>query len=381
MVALLQETQRINLRLFQHQIKLRILNSDDFFLCFVMFMQNETVYFRGKANREALFHHLLTQDMSSHQASVKNEQDGGQQHPITMAMATEVVLSGFSAGALGVLLGIDQVAHQIHALAAQRGNFNVTVRGLVDSGFFLEYNSDSPAEVTHRAQAAHDEAVTTRTIAINGNKNMDYAKAMRDVFTFMNISAGANAACLQAAHRAANSSHGFDSKSDCIFAANLIPHIKTPIFLIQPQFDSWQVLHIYSQTSTAQGVNEYGKQLVQQLKQVLFGASSVGHGAFVDSCFHHGVFNSGPLGRSTNDIDAAQLLALGMRDVGGELETDWNAAEAFARWYRHSLRGDVAQVRGEVPGLNWFFQDAKFPCKSCCLFSPRIARQSSSAMT
>jgi hypothetical protein len=320
--------------------------------------------------------HLLDLDVRLHPSVFGSEPS----QPVVLSGATEVVIAGSSAGGLGMLLGIDQIAEQLQGLAAQRGNHHITIRGLVDSGFFVEHTSDYPVEVTHHVMAAQDEAVTEKTIEINGNKIIDYAKAMRDVFSFANISAGAHPGCLHA-HRSARSTHGFLPQSDCIFAAHLIPHLRTPVFFIQPQYDTWQILHIHSQGYTAAGVNEYGARLVQQMKYALFEASSAGHGAFVDSCTHHGMFIclgrhentwSGRQVRSTIDVNTTTLHQHGMEEEGEQ--TNWNAADAFARWYRHSLR-QTEPLRGLVAGLNWYFQERRFPCSDCCACSPRIAGQ------
>jgi hypothetical protein len=367
-------------------------------------LQDHTVYFSGKANRDSVIDDLLRFDVEElHQSKphAQPEAVGAEGKPgNTMATASEVVISGGSAGGLGVLLGIDEMTKNIRTSAALHGNHNITIRGLVDSAFFRDHSSSFEAEVTYHTVPGQDEAVTPRTIAINGNKNMDYANAMRDVFSFTNSTAGATSGCI-AAHRKQPtnevSKQEFASESACIFAANLLPHIKTPVFLVQPRFDTWQILHIHSQSYTAESVNAYGEQLMRELQTALFSVPYAGHGAFIDSCTHHGTRTclgkhdntwSGQRIRSTIAVDATELNSLDVRTSSEEI--NWNRAEAFQRWYRHSLTVEAAQrsgrlgssesgtkknVQGKVPGLNWFVQDQPFPCKDCCACSPRIAGQ------
>ena len=54
----------------------------------------------------------------------------------------------------------------------------------------------------------------------------------RWVFTYMNSTSGVNDACI-----AANAG----SEWKCIFAEHTSPHIKTPIFPLQGEYDSWQM--------------------------------------------------------------------------------------------------------------------------------------------
>jgi hypothetical protein len=171
------------------------------------------------------------------------------------------------------------------------------------------------------------------------------------------------------------------------------------VFLIQPQYDMWQILHVHSQAYTPTSVTAFGAQLVKHLQTALFAASTAMHGAFVDSCTRHAMYMclgrheniwSGHQIRSTIAVNHTLLHARGLRDEGEH--TNWNAAEAFARWYRHSLIVDhltttttttttttvntqQQELVGMVPGLNWYFQDQDFPCRDCCACSPRIAGQ------
>jgi hypothetical protein len=301
----------------------------------------------------------------------------------TMATAEEVVIGGCSAGALGVLLGVDQVADIIRNTAAVHGNHAVAVRGFVDSGYFMDYTSDFKGIETHYPYGK-DDAVTATTKRVGHNSNVNYPVAMRDVFQFANISAGANPACLK--HHASpqrtlrlNESLNFPPESECIFAANLVPHIQTPMFLLQPQYDQWQILHIYSQAYTAEGVNAYGQALVRSLTSTLFHAAHPGHGVFLDSCSHHCTSCSDHTENSWSGprvmaLVSATQLANATSTAGGLVQV--GQAEAFHTWYQNSLTGAVATARAAPQtGLNWFFQNRTYPCADCCKCSVDMLQQ------
>lgn len=334
-----------------------------------------------------------------------------------MSTATEVVIGGCSAGGLGIFMGLDQMADIVTATAKEAGNEYVKVRGLSDSGFFMEHTSSYRAKITHNSYGK-DDAVTANSVRHNrGQYFMDYASCMRDLFNYMNLTAGVNQDCIEAQRRlvsqgTVSNTSSFGIESNCVFAAHLVPHIKTPLFLLQPQYDYWQILHIFSQAYTSPEVNTYGRGVVKKLKMSLFHAQHPGHGVFIDSCAHHCtscsdetentwsgnhirstismnmsvVSADGALGQklaevvaeSKADVTASQESSLRRRlsSTPPELPTHvamsseaehfhWNEAESFAVWYQHSLE----QPQGGAPitpGVNWFFQDRPYPCGDCC---------------
>ena len=253
-------------------------------------VKDTILYFKGQVNRDESIRALLREE--------------------GMSAAEEVVIAGASAGALAVYLGIDQIADIIHQHAdtstasATSGSMNIDrtvkggtrrirVRGLADSGFFMQYSSEHPMPSNDYTSAAYPEAVVAG--------RLDYAEAMRNVFTFMNVSAGANPACLSQARLtqsrrrlrengpAADDVDAFlsganygmvndsingsgldlpprypnslyqgalkrglherdaEDSSECIFAAHLAPHIRTPVFALQVTY----ALYIHSPYPTA----------------------------------------------------------------------------------------------------------------------------------
>lgn len=197
---------------------------------------------------------------------------------------------------------------------------------------------------------------------------------------------------------------GFAAETNCIFAVNLLPHINTPMFVLQPRFDQWQILHIFTQRYTAGGVNAFGQRLLDSLQPSLFHKANPGHGAFVDSCTHHctGCSDnsenpwSGDHIRSTIAIDGdggalrnsstranivvnESVSVVHTRQLTGpspvgRVSNNWNEAEAFALWYERSLSSEPA-MRTITPGVNWFFQERPYPCHDCCKCSVDMVGQ------
>jgi O-palmitoleoyl-L-serine hydrolase len=162
-------------------------------------VDGKMLHFKGKSIRDAIVNNLF--------------------HLHAMSEATDVLVSGCSAGGLAVLFGIDQIASIIKERAPL-----ARIRGMVDSGFFLEH-SHGRRDYDRRA-FAYQEALTP-------NEELDYAYSMREVFRFMNLSAGINEECLAAIP---------DSPEACVFAERVSRFVKTPLYFIQSKYDSWQVI-------------------------------------------------------------------------------------------------------------------------------------------
>jgi len=198
-----------------------------------------------------------------------------------LARATDVVIGGCSAGGLSAILHADSWAA---ALPSAR------VTALPDSGVF----------------AAHD--------APGGG----YARQMRWL-------ARAAAARLP---RACVAAHAADPAA-CFFAGAVLPALATPVFALQPLFDSWSLRHVarLAPNDTA-AVNEWGRRARAELGEGLL--ARAGNGAFLDSCLHH-----------CGNWDTARA-------------DGYTQAEAHKAWY---------EGRGE---RRVFEQRAEHPCAACC---------------
>lgn len=169
-----------------------------------------------------------------------------------MNKATDVVVSGCSAGGLATFLHCDHWADAIK----QATNGNAKVACMPDSGFFLD----------------EDRAP-------------QYGSNMRNVHKFQESSAaGLNAACV-AAHKS--------DPEKCILAQWTSEHIKTPTFPLQSVYDAWQTGNVLERGADAQTTNEFGKNVTGLVESLLLKQPQ--HGIFLDACHHHcGAWN-GPV--------------------------------------------------------------------------------------
>jgi len=226
--------------------------------------QGNNLYFRGFRNLKAYLKDL----------SVNHN----------LLMGTDFVISGCSAGGLATYLHVDWWSENLPGKSV--------VKGLPDSGFFLDYDS------------------------VSGPK---YATDMAWVFNQQNATSGVNQDCI--------TSHAkTKDEYKCFFAEHTAPFIKTPIFPLQSEYDSWQVQNILG-SNNVEAVNTFGTLLTDRLKNSVLNNQK--NGCFLDSCFHHcGNWNS---------IFIDKTLS----------------SDAVEEWYL-----------GATIGV--FVQDQKYPCDSCC---------------
>jgi hypothetical protein len=94
----------------------------------------------------------------------------------------------------------------------------------LDSGFFLDYTSDSHWKERSKPSYRDDQAI------IDGV--MDFATVMKKVYKSYNISAGTSSKCIDHQLSLQHPTR-FSLTENCIFAKNLVNHITTPTFAIQ----------------------------------------------------------------------------------------------------------------------------------------------------
>jgi len=198
---------------------------------------NTTLHFRGRAILDAEIHSIL--------------------YERGMVNATDVIVSGCSAGGLATYLHCDHWAAAIGAATAANAAGAAKVACMPDSGFFLDEDR-SPL----------------------------YGSKMRNVYAFQQPSAaGLNAQCV-AAHTASG------DPEKCIFAQWTSQHIATPTFPLQSAYDSWQTNNVAGGADNTTE-NAFGKNLTALVQRLLLGQPQ--HGIFLDSCHHHcGAWN-GPI--------------------------------------------------------------------------------------
>jgi hypothetical protein len=159
-------------------------------------------------------------------------------------MATDVLLSGCSAGGLSTYLHADYVRTTFVPSGA-------TYMAMPDSGFFLFWN-----------------------------KGGQYVDAMKWIWDWGNVTSAMNPGCLQKYSGA----QGYM----CMFAQFTSPYIKSSLFPLQSRFDSWQT-GCELQSNNPNDIGGYGANLTtnfMNLEQNCAGCSTI-HSGFLDSCHHH----------------------------------------------------------------------------------------------
>jgi hypothetical protein len=198
-----------------------------------------------------------------------------------MARASEVVVSGCSAGGLSTFLHADEWAAALPAAAK--------VAAMPDSGFFADYNYTAGA---------------------------GYGATMRWVYSRMNSSGGVPAAC--AAANAADPAR-------CIFAEHVSRTLRTPTFPLQSRYDSWQSRNVLVNSTSAPAVNAFGQLLQERIEGDLL-ASSPSNGVFLDACYHHcGSWGLTIDGQTTAQAFSAWWAALGRSGA----KQEWKAPGVY----------------------------------------------------
>jgi len=195
--------------------------------------------------------------------------------------ATDVVISGCSAGGLATYLHVDWWANQVP---------KAKVIGLPDSGFFLDY--DAPGAM--------------------------YGSKMRWVFHQMDCSSGVNRQCI---------SKNPQDPANCMFAEHTSPHIVSPMFPMQSEYDTWQIGNVLGSHDAAK-INQFGAMLTTRVQRNLL--VNKRNGIFLDSCAHHcGEWDS---------------IVINKTDIGLALQKFYNSGP---------MDGD-------------YFQGRAYPCDACC---------------
>ena len=161
--------------------------------------------------------------------------------------ATDVLLTGSSAGGLAVYLHSDYIASYI---GVEENEINFMA--MADSGWFMDYEG-----------------------------NGKYRDAMQWIFEAQNTSSGLNQKCVE--------SKGEEEGYQCMFAQHTAPFIQSKFMIIQSQFDQHQIEHeLISENVTA--INEYGDTLKRNVMEQFVDKKHEDTGQrmlYLDSCYHH----------------------------------------------------------------------------------------------
>jgi len=158
-----------------------------------------------------------------------------------LGSGTEFVVGGCSAGGVAVHIQLDWWTDNLPKPSI--------VRGLPDSGFVLDYNT---------------------------NVGQQFSTIMKWAFKQMKFMSDPD--CI-AAHTPTG-----DTEM-CMFTEHAAPYVTTPMFTLQSQYDSWQLQNILGTNNQAL-VNQFGQVLVARFKAAVL-VHQPKSGCFLDSCVHH----------------------------------------------------------------------------------------------
>jgi hypothetical protein len=249
--------------------------------------KNTTLHWRGMHVREA-----IVKDLMANRG---------------LSKATDLVVSGCSAGGLATYLHTDQWCDTLHT-----SNPSAKCVGLPDSGFFLDYQDPT---VTCSPPSGSSRSLLN---TING----DYHCGLKWTYSQQNATDGINQDCVKA-------HPGEEWK--CMFAEHSAEHIRAPVFAMQSQYDSWQTGHVQGNGGSAK-TQAMGNNITARVQSMLIGHNKES-GAFLDSCHHHcGAWNS--------------------ISIDGDL-----VSVALKKWYDGIGK----------PGSKKLWNQAKpYPCAACC---------------
>uniref|UniRef100_A0A6B2L8H8 Pectin acetylesterase n=1 Tax=Arcella intermedia TaxID=1963864 RepID=A0A6B2L8H8_9EUKA len=206
--------------------------------------------------------------------------------------ATDIIVGGDSAGGLSTFLHLDEWARRFPS---------ARVTGVPDSGFFMDLNS-SPTP---------------------------FSQDMQWMYTQMNGSAALRPGCL--------SKFPPSLAYRCLFPEHFASLINTPMFILQSQYDEYQIQSVLGSNKTSD-VESLGGKIQAAVSSVVSGSKH--HGGFLDSCYHH----CGGWGMK-QDMDY-------LIKISGD-----TAMTAFVKWYKGN-------------GNKLWVQDQPYPCNTCCSQSP-----------
>ena len=225
-----------------------------------------------------------------------------------MNNASDVVVSGSSAGGLAVFLHIDFIANLIryHQI---RGN-KPKIVGVPDAGYFMDLPAIEPD---------HKDGSLYR-----------YSNLYKAIFNFSDASKTVNRGCLDHFDK--------DDQGNCFFAQYTLPFIETPIFIVNSLNDAWQQQAIMRLNckpyhgkrgdcgnTAVKYINNFAKHMRKSVELHLPKYS----GAWLNQCSLH---------TQVNHQDSWMQMS-----VDG-----FTLREAFYAWYNNPIGEHVLNMDGDV---------------------------------
>jgi|TARA_B110000208_G_scaffold5674_1_gene7296 hypothetical protein len=183
-----------------------------------------------------------------------------------MDKATDVVLTGGSAGGLSTFLHMDRLRAVMAKVAPA-----AVVRGAPVVGFFLDHGNFAP-----------QTGLVPNTKEWESSAN--YTAKMKWIYQMQNLTFGADGGLMPACQKANPANPHY-----CFMSPHMQRFIETPFFFFNSRFDAWQLsqeLQTNWETAAEQAaVVQYGADFLTQFKPL---RSEAKNGAFITTCICHG---------------------------------------------------------------------------------------------
>lgn len=185
------------------------------------------VYYKGRYILDAVYETLLFDSLNSIGLTTK------------MSEATEIILSGTSAGGLSIFLHADYLREKIHKAAV--GNKLPRIVALPDAGYFMDYP------------------------AMDGTywQTPNY----KHIYEMQNVSNSVNADCVAYYRKTTGEADKGGEEWKCFMAPYTLPFIKTEMFISQPLIDSWQGENILGISCNPNTPNDCSTETFDYLNQ------------------------------------------------------------------------------------------------------------------
>lgn len=203
-----------------------------------------------------------------------------------MDQATEFVLTGGSAGGLSTFLHADRVAARLRNEAPKLRK--VVAAPVV--GYFLDHDNYKHTSGTPNTPSWN---------------HANYTTWMRYIYQMQNLTFGADGGLTAACKKKHPDAPGL-----CFMSPHMVDVIKTPLFVFNSKYDSWQLGNEFQsgwETPDEQaGVLQYGRDFLAQFKAVQADSKN---GAFITSCICHGCPWFDPTALKIDDKSVVQHYA------------------------------------------------------------------------
>ncbi|XP_070569115.1 palmitoleoyl-protein carboxylesterase notum1-like isoform X2 [Ptychodera flava] len=169
--------------------------------------------------------------------------------PHGLIVANKVLLAGSSAGGTGVLINLDKVTDMLRAAGSL-----AQIRGLCDSGWFLDSVNHGKHQCTNTLSCSPTEAIK-RGIKLWNGQIPDRCKV----------------------------AHSAEEQWNCFFGYKIYPTLQTPVFIFQWLFDEAQLTVDFMGPPVHLEHWNYMQRLGRQLRQSLKNVSAV----YAPACYSH----------------------------------------------------------------------------------------------